>query len=359
MSTHAGTLADSALPDVTAWGRAVVLREAQALEQLAHSLGTQFSQAVQIMYKCTGSVVVCGVGKAGLIGQKLAATLASTGTPAHFLHAAEAVHGDLGKVRAADVGLFLSYSGETEEVVRLIPVLHGQGVTTVAITGSPASTLAQRCSLALTLGPLEEACPLGLAPTTSTTAMLALGDALAMAVSRLREFRQEDFARLHPGGNLGRRLARVVDWMRPLAQCRLANMQASIRVVLISAGRPGRRTGAIMLLDDEGRLAGLFTDSDLARLLECDRWPAWDQPIAQVMTGSPISVRADALLTEAIELLAQHKISELPIIGADGKPVGLIDVTDLMASLPRTSFPPETTEPGGPSMYPRIYTEGR
>jgi arabinose-5-phosphate isomerase len=316
------------------FGREVVRTEGQALLRLADRLHDEFCQAADAVLACQGSVIVTGMGKAGLIGQKISATLASTGTPAHFLHPGEAVHGDLGRIRSVDVVLALSFSGETEEVTRLIPSLALLTTPLIAVTGNPHSTLARAACVTLNLGPLSEACSLGLAPSTSTTAMLALGDALALVVSRCRRFDREDFARFHPGGSLGRKLAKVEDVMRPLADCRVADQSWSVRDVLVRVSRPGRRTGAIMLIDALGTLTGVFTDSDLARMLEHSQDTALDRPIEQVMTRRPTTVLTGTLLTQAIALLAAKKISELPVVDEQGKPMGLIDITDVVGQLP-------------------------
>jgi arabinose-5-phosphate isomerase len=275
-------------------------------------------------------VIVSGMGKAGLIGQKIAATLASTGTRSHFLHPAEAIHGDLGRIHTDDAVLILSFSGRTEEVVRLLPSLTHFRVPVVAITGRTDSPLARQATVVLDLGSIEEACPLKLAPTTSTTAMLAVGDALAIVLSRLRQFSADDFARYHPGGNLGRRLTRVEDAMRPLAECRLASDRDTLRRALAEQSRPGRRTGAIMVTDAEGKLAGIFTDSDLARLLEANREAALDGPLVDVITRQPASVAVGTSLATACDLLSRRKISELPVVNDLGQPVGLIDITDVV-----------------------------
>ena len=222
-----------------------------------------FVQAVRLLYACEGSVLVTGMGKAGLIGKKIMATLGSTGTRAHFLHPAEAVHGDLGRIHENDAILILSQSGETEEVVRLLPALDRWRIPVVAMTARADSTLGKSATVTLALGTLREADALGLAPSTSTTVMLALGDALALVVSRLRDFRREDFAQFHPGGSLGRKLSRVDEVMRPLEECRVASDTLSVKEVLVVSSLPGRRTGAVMLVDESGRLSGIFTDSDL------------------------------------------------------------------------------------------------
>ena len=321
-----------------AWGREVLQAESRALADLARKLDERFLEAVGLCAECRGHVVVSGIGKAGLIGRKIAATLASTGTPSHFLHAAEAFHGDLGALHQDDVLLVLSFSGNTEEIVRLLGPLGQMGNPLIAITGHPDSPLGRAAQVVLELGRLEEACPLGLAPSTSTTAMLALGDALALVASRLRRFRVEDFARFHPGGQLGRKLARVEEQMRPLDQCRVASDRRSVRRVVIECSRPGRRSGAIMLVDGNGRLSGIFTDSDLARLLEQDREAWLDRPIAEVMTRSPFHITAGTRLGDAVRLLAEQHLSELPVVDEDGRPIGLIDITDVLGSavMPRS-----------------------
>lgn len=321
-------------PDHLAFARQVIRHEALALFEVSDRLDERLCQAVELFAACRGSVVVCGMGKAGLIGRKIAATLASTGTRSHFLHPAEALHGDLGSVAPLDAALMLSASGETAEVVALLAPLRQIGVPAVAVTCRPHSSLAAGADLVLDLGPLEEACDLGLAPTTSTTAMLAVGDALALALSRLRGFSHDDFARFHPGGSLGRRLARVDDVMRPLAECRLADEAESIRQVLVRLSRPGRRSGAIMVTGEGGSLAGIFTDSDLARILERRGDHALDGPLRDVMTPAPQSVPSGASVSEAIEILADRKISELPVVDAAACPVGMIDITDVLGLLP-------------------------
>jgi len=314
--------------------REIVRTEGQTLLGLADRLGDDFCRAVALLELCRGSVIVSGMGKAGLIGQKIAATFASTGTRSHFLHPGEAIHGDLGRVHADDVVLMLSFSGQTEEVVRILPALRELGVSIIALTGQRESQLARQAAVTLDLGSIREACPLGLAPTASTTAMLALGDALALVLSRARGFSADDFARYHPGGSLGRKLARVEDAMRPLAQCRLARESQTLRETLVAQSRPGRRTGAIMVTGDAGQLVGIFTDSDLARLLEANRDAAIDGPLADVITRAPSTISVGELLTTACDILSRRKISELPVVDATGRPVGLIDITDVV-SVPR------------------------
>jgi arabinose-5-phosphate isomerase len=342
MSTDADVLPVSLTPfEQLRYAREIIEIEARSLSQLAGRLTADFCAAIQCLFQCRGNVIVTGMGKAGLIGQKLAATLASTGTPSHFLHPAEAVHGDLGRIHRDDVVLMLSQSGETEEVVRLLPSLAELGVAILAVTARGTSTLGRAATVVLELGPLREACPLGLAPSTSTTAMLALGDALALVTSRLRHFGREDFARFHPGGSLGWQLSKVDDHMRPLADCRVAADSQSVREIFVQLSRPGRRSGAIMLVGEEGQLTGLFTDSDLARLFESRRDTALDGPIRDVMTVRPRRVPSGSMMTDAVGIMAEMKISELPVIDVAGKPVGLIDVTDIVGMLPegKSSMP--------------------
>jgi arabinose-5-phosphate isomerase len=312
---------------------------------------------LQLIYACRGTVLVSGMGKAGLVGQKIMATLASTGTASHFLHPAEAVHGDLGRVRPSDVMLILSQSGETDEIVRLLPSLREFGVPLVAITGRGESTLGRAATATIDLGPLEEACSLGLAPSTSTTAMLAVGDALALVVSQMRRFSREDFARFHPAGSLGYQLSKVENHARPLDQCRVAGEERTVREVLVGTSVPGRRTGATMLVDAEGRLSGIFTDSDLARLFEHRRDGDLDRPIRHVMTGNPLRVEAGSMMIDAVALMAGRKISELPVVDAAGRPVGLIDVTDVVALLPKDAAAGEEAKPQQKSMPWRVVGE--
>jgi len=306
--------------------------EAQAIAKLADRLDADFCVATKYLLECRGSVIVTGMGKAGLIGRKITATLASTGTRSHFLHPAEALHGDLGEVGADDMAIVLSHSGETEEILRLLPSLHRQKM--IAITGNKDSSLACAADVVLGIGSVAEAGRLKLAPSTSTTAMLALGDALALVVSEQRGFEASDFAQLHPAGSLGRRLAIVDEIMRPLDQCRVAHESKTVREVLISKSRTGRRTGAILLTNDAAQLTGIFTDSDLARLFEAGEDDSLDAPIRNVMTRSPHMVQAGMQMTSAVDLLVSKKISELPIVEHNLVPVGIIDITDVVAYLP-------------------------
>lgn len=324
--------------------RSILRHEADALVGLADRLDASFCAAVETICNCAGCVIVTGMGKAGLIGRKISATLASTGARSHFVHPAEALHGDLGAIHADDVVLALSNSGETDEVRRLTEHVRQRRIPVIAFTADEHSTLAGNADVALTLGRLREAGINGLAPSTSTTAMLALGDALALVVSRAKGFTARDFAAFHPGGSLGDRLRPVSEIMRKSAELRIAPQTATVREAN-AAGRPERgtipiavglrRTGAVMLVDAEGRLSGLFTDSDLARLLEHRRDDQIDRPVEDVMTTNPLTIHQDALLTDVVDVMSGRKVSELPVVDSEGRPVGLIDITDVIGLLPQ------------------------
>jgi len=348
MSTEAVRFADRWSPfEQLRAARQILLSESRTLADLAQRLPGAFCRAVDLVLYCQGSIIVSGMGKAGLIGQKIMATLASTGTRSHCLHPAEAVHGDLGRIHRDDVMLILSQSGETEEVLRLLPSLAQLGVPIVAITGRAESTLGRAATVVLELGPVEEADALGLAPSNSTTAMLALGDALAFVAARSRNFNAEDFARFHPAGSLGRKLAKVEHHMRPLDECRVAADSKTVREVFVDLSVPGRRTGAIMLVGAGGKLTGIFTDSDLARLFEHRRDDELDQPIRRLMTSHPLSIVSGSRMTEAVAILAGRKISELPVIDGEGRPMGLIDVTDVLGLFP-SEFAGDAAPAGSP-----------
>ena len=317
-----------------AFAREVLRIEAEALGRVRERLGPAIAQAADLIYRCAGSVIVTGMGKAGLVGQKLAATLASTGTRAFPLHPGEAIHGDLGRIRADDVVIALSQSGETEEVLRLVPALRRLSARLIAITERTTSSLGQAADLCIALGPIEEACPLGLAPSASTTAHMAVGDALALLVSRMRDFSPEDFALYHPGGSLGRKLTRVEDVMRTGRQLRRAHVAETVREIFVRLAGPRRRSGAILIEDADTHLLGIFTDSDLARLFEKRREAELDRQIGEIMTIDPKRVRVGALLSDAVELLKTYKISELPVVDRGNHLVGLIDVTDLIGLVP-------------------------
>ena len=320
--------------DRLAYARKIVRSEAAALGLVADRLGEQFLEAVDLIFRCTGRIALTGTGKSADIAQKIAGTLNSTGTRAYLLDATKAMHGDLGMVAPQDVVIALSHSGESEEIVRLLPSLRSLAHGVIGLTSNGESTLARHADVAIIIGPLDEACPLKLAPSTSTTAMAAVGDAVAFVLSEMRQFGAEDFARFHPAGSLGRKLMKVDHLMRQGTAVRTASSNATVRQVFSQTTVRGRRTGAVLLLDDKGRLAGLFTDSDLARLFMERRDQALDRPIAEVMTHSPITIRAGSRLLEAIEIIQDRKISELPVVDEQGKPLGLLDITDLIGLVP-------------------------
>lgn len=309
----------------------VIQTEAKALENLARNLPLDFCDAVELILRCHGAVIVTGVGKAGWIGQKVSASLASTGTPSHFLHPAEAFHGDLGRVGPNDVILVFSNSGETSEVIQLLPSFEKFGTPVIAVSGKRESTLASSAAAVLCYGKTAEACHLGLAPTTTTALMLAIGDALTLTVSKMREFRATDFAKFHPGGALGKKLSFVEDVMRPISECRLAEETETVRQVYVRSGGTARRAGVVLITDQSGKLTGLFTDSDLARLLSRQRDNQFDLPIRDVMTQSPITIKAGSKTMVAIETLACRNLSELPVVDESGKAIGLVDITDVVS----------------------------
>jgi arabinose-5-phosphate isomerase len=314
--------------------REVLRVESDAVLQASSRLDDHFVRAVEQIVESPGWVVVTGMGKAGWIGQKIAATLASTGTRAQFLHPAEASHGDLGRVSAGDVLLALSHSGETNELLHILPFARDLGASTIAITSRQGSTLGRQADIVLAYGDVTEACPIGLAPSASCAVMLAVGDALAFALMRHQDFAAEDFGRYHPSGSLGRKLRRVEEVMRTGVQLRIAAASGSVRDVFIAAHRPGRRTGAICLVDRNGRLAGLFTDSDLARLLASATPDAIDAPIDDLMTSDPITIPRGALVQDVLDLFKRFQVSEIPVVDEERRPVGIVDITDLVDLLP-------------------------
>jgi arabinose-5-phosphate isomerase len=320
--------------DILAGARELLATEARALSLLVETLDGDFARAVRLLRDCRGRVVTTGIGKAGIIARKVAATLASTGTPSDYLHPADAIHGDLGRVTANDLVLALSNSGTTEELLRLIGPLKDIGAATVAITADAGSPLARHVDVVLDYGPVAEACPLGLAPTTSTTVMLALGDALAMAVLKERDFSTEEFARFHPGGNLGRALMKVEEVMRRDERMPTvasgAPLTAAVEAMTSTPGRPG----SVLVVDDGGRFAGFYTDGDLRRNLltaqETGRFEMLSRPIDEFMTKDPVTIGPGALVAEALAVLRQRKIDQLAVVDADGRAVGLLDIQDLL-----------------------------
>ncbi len=304
--------------------------EAQAIIELKSRIGSDFVSAVTLMLACTGRVVVCGLGKTGHIARKIAATLASTGTPSFFLHAAEAVHGDIGMVGDQDLLVALSYSGTGQELLTILPAAHRMGVKVIAMTGNPLSELARLADVHLDVSVTQEACPLNLAPTSSTTAALAMGDALAVACLQARGFGPDDFARSHPGGALGRRLlTRVVDIMRQGGALPTVHENATIFEALEEISRKGM--GMTAVLDTQGRACGIFTDGDLRRLIEREG-DVRGLSIAQGMTRNPRHIQPDALAVDAAVIMDSHRLNQMLVADATGKLVGALHMHDLMAA---------------------------
>lgn len=302
--------------------------EAEAVSALAHKLDDNFVKAVEAIYNCKGRVVVTGMGKAGIIGQKISATLSSLGTPSIWLHSAEAIHGDLGRVTKDDIVIALSNSGETEETKSLIPTLKKIGAKIIAITGNKDSALAKHSDLVLDVSVKKEACPLGLAPTSSTTAMLAMGDALAVCLVEKKGFKEKDFALFHPGGALGKKLLlKVEDIMRKGKANPVVSEDAIVKDVLYAITEA--RAGAASVVDKRGRLSGIFTDGDLRRHLEADTNLS-ARKVKDVMTKNPITIQPQKLAIEALRILEEKKIDELPVVDKNRKPAGMLDVQDVL-----------------------------
>ena len=315
--------------------RRVLRAEGQTIAALADRVGEGFARAARTIFDCPGKTVTTGMGKAGLIAQKVSATLASTGTQSIFLHPADALHGDLGRVQRDDVVLALSHSGATDEIVRLLDHIRGWGARVIGLTGSDDSPLGRHADICVCYGQVEEACPLGLAPTVSTSCMLALGDALALTVMAMRRFDPQEFAAFHPAGALGRRLMKVEQaaFFKVGERLSVSRDDLSLGQALAQAQADGdgRRTGAMLLVDDQGRLSGIFTDADLRRLLVSQ--PGSDvlvKPVREVMKTQPKCVRLGQLLYDALALMNRYRIDELPVVDEAGKPVGVIDIQDLL-----------------------------
>jgi arabinose-5-phosphate isomerase len=317
--------------DILDYAREVIRAEAEAVAQLGGRLNGAFARAVEMVLACTGRVVVTGMGKPGFIAQKISATFASTGTPSLYLHPAEALHGDLGRLVPGDLVLALSNSGETDELVRLLPSLRRLGAPIIALTSGPRSSLADAADEVLEIGPVPEACPLGLAPTASTVALLAMGDALAMAVQQKRGFSPEQFASLHPGGALGKQFLRVRDVMRTGDRNPMVRADATLRETAAVMTRTEGRPGAASVIDGQGKLVGIFTDGDLRRLVQMGELD-FSRPVSAVMGKTPRTVSPDDLAQTAADLLRQSQVDQLPVVDAAGLPVGLLDVQDLLAA---------------------------
>lgn len=308
--------------------REVLRLEAKAIDGLRGRLNRDFEKAVDLLAKCRGRVVVTGMGKGGIIGQKISATLSSLGAPSLWLHSAEAIHGDLGRIIREDVVMVLSNSGETQEVKDLLPQIKKIGAKIIAITGNTKSTLAKYSDAVLDTYVEKEACSLGLAPTSSTTAMLAMGDALAVCVVEKKGFKKEDFAFLHPGGSLGKRLLlTVADIMRKGRSSCTVKDSSSVKDTLLAI--TSARAGSATVVDKEGKLSGIFTDGDLRRHLEIDP-NLVNKKVKDVMTKNPTAINEKKLAYEALNILREKKIDELPVVDDKNRPVGLLDVQDLL-----------------------------
>ncbi|HEY6061178.1 MAG TPA: KpsF/GutQ family sugar-phosphate isomerase [Gemmatimonadales bacterium] len=319
-------MSPSAQPDLVERGRRVLVLEGDAIQRAARELGTPFARAVELLAGARGRLIVSGVGKSGLIARKIAATFTSTGTPASFLHPVDSLHGDLGIVGRDDVAILLSKSGESGELFGLVEQLKRLGVPIVAVTGGRDSSLARAATVVLDAGGAEEACAETLAPTTSTTVALALGDALAVTLLEVKGFRREDFAALHPGGALGRRLLlRVADVMLTTGLPTLAPERPMRECVVLLA----EKRGTVAVVNGTGELAGVVTAGDLTRLMErTDRF--LDLPVREVMTRHPKSTSADTLASAAVELMERHGIMALPVLDGGRKVVGIVHLHDLM-----------------------------
>lgn len=307
--------------------RKVLEIEAKALAGLVDRLDERFVQAVDIIFTCRGRVVVTGMGKSGLIGQKISATLSSTGTPSFFLHPAEALHGDLGRLVPNDVLVALSYSGETEELLRLLDTVKRLGIPLITLTGHPSSILAQASDVTIDVGISEEACPLGLAPTASTTAMLAMGDALAMALLEKRGFREEDYAALHPGGGLGVRLRRVENVMHTGGAVPVVSPETPLKDVIYEISRKG--LGHTAVVEDANRLVGVISDGDLRRLFEREGSRALSLTAADCMTRRPVSIGRKDLAARALNLMESRKITSLLVVDPSLRLEGVVHLHDL------------------------------
>jgi arabinose-5-phosphate isomerase len=314
--------------NITKHARRVLDIEAKAISELKKNINQDFKRATQFILHSKGRIVVSGMGKAGIIAQKLSATLSSTGTPSLFLHSAEAIHGDLGRVTKDDVVIILSNSGETDEIKKLLPLLKKIGAKIIAITGNTKSLLSRYSDLVLNVAVKKEACPLGLAPTASTTAMLAMSDALAVCLLDLKNFKEKDFAFYHPGGLLGRKLLLKVEEIMRTGQANpVVREEKKISEVLFKITQA--RAGSASIVNKKGKLVGIFTDGDLRRHLEKDPNLTLRQ-VKDAMTKSPIAVTPQMLAVEAARVLQEKKIDEVPVVDKNKRPVGLLDIQDLL-----------------------------
>ncbi len=318
----------SAAPRALDLAREVLNIEAAAVQALATRIDDEFLRALDVILRCEGRVIVSGMGKSGHVARKIAATLSSTGTPAYFVHPAEASHGDLGMITSKDVIIALSYSGESEELMTIVPVIKRQGAGLISMTGNPASSLARAADVHLNAAVDREACPMGLAPTASTTAALALGDALAVALLDAKGFGAEDFARSHPGGNLGRRLlTHVRDIMRSGERLPMVRENAMLSEAILEISKKG--VGMTAIVDAERHVLGIYTDGDLRRTLE-KKLDFGATPVRSVMSAHPRCIGPDALAAEAVQVMEQYNISQMLVVDGQHKLVGALNMHDLL-----------------------------
>jgi arabinose-5-phosphate isomerase len=311
-------------------GKEVIRKESQELEALARRLDENFVHAVEKILECKGRVIVTGMGKSGIIGKKIAATMTSIGISSFFLHAAEGVHGDLGMVRDDDVMIAISKSGATDELYQILPAVKRLGVEIILLTGQPDSPLAAKCDIILDCSVGSEACPNNLVPTTSTTAAMVMGDALAVALLKQRHFSAEDFAFLHPGGSLGRRLLmRVADLMHVNSEIPIVSDETKIREAIFEM--TGKRLGCTLVVDKTGKLTGIFTDGDLRRLTQCEN-EIFKFAMSEVMIKNPKSINPEAILDKALSIMEKHSITVLPVIDRERHPVGIVHLHDILKS---------------------------
>jgi arabinose-5-phosphate isomerase len=308
-------------------GRRVLEIEARAIAELIGRLDNRFDRAVDTILACRGRLVVAGMGKSGLIGQKISATFSSTGTPSFFLHPAEAIHGDLGRLVPNDVLMALSYSGETEELLRLLDTVKRLAVPLIVLTGKPDSTLAQSSDVVIDVSISEEACPLGLAPTASTTAMLAVGDALAMALLEKRGFKEEDYAALHPGGGLGVRLRRVENVMHAGEEIPRVRPETAMPDVIYEISK--KKLGHTAVVDGDGRLCGVISDGDLRRFFQSEGSHALERSAADLMTHTPVTIGRKELATRALNVMESRRITSLMVVDEEDRLEGVVHIHDL------------------------------
>jgi arabinose-5-phosphate isomerase len=317
---------------IVPFAQQVLETESDAVRRLIPMLGAPFERAVRAVAECQGAVLTSGIGKAGHVARKLAASFSSTGTPSHFLNPAEALHGDLGSIRKRDVILIMSYSGESDEILRMLGVIKRFGNLVIAMTSSDTSGLGHGADIVLPMGKIREACPLGLAPSATTTAMAAMGDALFLSAMKLRAFTAEEFALYHPAGQLGRKLLKVKEAMtfRRNENLPVALDTLTVGQVLHAVSSIKRRSGAVILIDVDGKVSGIFSDADLRRAITDHEDQVMNRPISSVMTKNPKRIRGEQLASEAIAMMRPYRIDELPVVDDHDKPIGLIDIQDLI-----------------------------